>query len=117
MRARDRYRRFRVTLDAGYTLIDLARVRLVQQRFDDALTVAGEAVADFRRREDPRGVAGALNLLGQAYTGLGQPERARSALDEARALADRWGIALRGLSAGRRTRPGSGARRGCRGAG
>ena len=94
MRARDRYRRLRVTVDAGYTLIDLAHVRLVQARFADALTVAGDAVADFRRRQDPRGVAGALNLLGQAYTGLGQPERARPALEEARALADRWGIAL-----------------------
>ena len=39
-------------------------------------------------------MAGALNLLGQAYTGLGQPERARPALDEARALAERWGVAL-----------------------
>ena len=94
VRARDRFRRFRVTLDAGYTLIDLARVRLVQQRFGEALAVAGEALADFRRREDPRGVAGALNLLGQAYTGLGQPERACSALDEARTLAERWGVAL-----------------------
>ena len=44
MRARDRYRRLRVTVDAGYTLIDLARVRLVQAtRFADAVTVAGDA--------------------------------------------------------------------------
>ncbi|MBA3821493.1 MAG: hypothetical protein H0X17_21595, partial [Deltaproteobacteria bacterium] len=56
-----------MTLDAGYTLIDLARVRLAQGRFDDAVTVAGEALADFRRREDPRGVAGSLLRLGQAY--------------------------------------------------
>jgi len=94
VRARDRFRRIRGPLDAGYTLIDLARVRLAQRRFDDALTVAGEALTDFRRREDPRGVAGALRCLGQAYAGLGQPERARPALDESRALAERWGVAL-----------------------
>ena len=80
--------------DAGYTLIDLARVRLTQCRFTDALIVAGEALADFRRREDPRGVASALMCLGHAYAGLGQPDRARPALDEARGLVDRWGFAL-----------------------
>ena len=94
VRARDRFRRLRVTLDAGYTLIDLARVRLAQRRFVDAVAVAGDALADFRRREDPRGVAGALRCLGQAYAGLGQMERARPALDESRALAERWGVAL-----------------------
>ena len=94
VQARDRFRRMRVTVDAGYTLIDLARVRLAQQRFADAVAVAAEAVADFRKREDPRGVAGALNCLGLAYAGLGQPERARPALDEARAIAGRWGVAL-----------------------
>ncbi len=94
VRARDRFRRLRVTLDAGYTLIDLARVRLAQGRFDEAVIVAGEALTDFRRREDPRGVAGALRCLGEGYAGLGQPERARPALDEARALVERWGVAL-----------------------
>jgi len=75
-----------VTVNAGFTLIDLARVRIAQARFADALTVAGEALADFRRREDPRGVAGALQCLGEAYAGLGQPERARSALRESRVV-------------------------------
>ncbi len=62
IRARDRYRRSRVTIDAGYTLIDLARVRLAQLQFAEALTVAGEALADFRGREDPRGVAERADL-------------------------------------------------------
>jgi predicted ATPase/DNA-binding SARP family transcriptional activator len=92
MRARDHYRRTRVTLDAGYTLIDLARVRLAQGRFDDARATAGEAVADFRRRGDPRGVAGALLCLGQAYAALGQSERAQPVLAEAQSLADQWGF-------------------------
>ena len=104
VRARDRYRRSRVTIDAGYMLIDLARVRLAQQRFDDALVVAGEALADFRSREDPRGVAGALRCLGQAYEGLGQPERARPALDESRALVERWGVGL--VASGQPDEPG-----------
>jgi predicted ATPase/DNA-binding SARP family transcriptional activator len=91
VRSRDRYRRSRVTVDAGFVLIDLARVRLAQRRFGEALAVAGEAVADFRSRQDPRGLAGALRCLGQAYEGLGEPERARSALDESHALVHRWG--------------------------
>jgi tetratricopeptide (TPR) repeat protein len=95
VRARDRFRRLRVTLDAGYTLVDLAGVRLAQKRFGDAVAVASEALADFRRREDPRGVADSMLCLGRAYAGLGQPERARPALAEARALAERWGVALR----------------------
>ncbi|MFP5416560.1 MAG: ATP-binding protein, partial [Actinomycetes bacterium] len=94
VRARDRYRRSRVTVDAGFTLVDLARVRLAQSRFSDALTIAGEALADFRHREDPRGVASALRCLSQAYAGLGQPDRARRTLAEACALVERWGFAL-----------------------
>ncbi len=35
-----------------------------------------------------------MTCLGQAYAGLGQPDRARSALDEAHALVERWGFAL-----------------------
>ena len=95
VQARDHYRRTRVNLDAGYTLIDLARVRLAQGRFDEARATAGEAVADFRRRGDPRGVAGALLCLGQAYAGLGQTERAQPVLDEARSLAAQWGFVRR----------------------
>lgn len=92
VRARDRFRRLRVTLDAGYTLVDLARVRLAQGQFENALITAGDAVTDFRRRGDPRGVAGALRCLGEAYAGLGQPERAEPVLEEARSLAEQWGV-------------------------
>ena len=94
VRARDRYRRSRGTVDAGYTLIDLARVRIAEARFADALSVAADAVADFRSREDPRGLAGALQCLGEAYRGLAEPGRARAALEESRAIAQRWGGAL-----------------------
>lgn len=39
-------------------------------------------------------MASALTCLGQAYAGLGQPDLARPALDEAHALLERWGFAL-----------------------
>jgi len=91
VRARDRFRAFRAPLDAGYTLVDLTRVRLAQGRVHEALAVAGEALADFRRREDPRGLAAAFVCLGRAYALLGEPRRARPPLDEALALARRWG--------------------------
>ncbi len=93
-RARDGFRRFRAPLDAGFTLVDLARVRLTQGRAEEALAVAGEALADFRRREDPRGLAAAFACLGRAYALLGDADRAGPPLDEALALSRRWGFTL-----------------------
>jgi predicted ATPase/DNA-binding SARP family transcriptional activator len=92
VQARDRFRSFRAPLDAGFTLVDLARVRLAQGQAREALEVAGEALADFRRREDPRGLAAGFVCLGRAYGLLGEHERARASLDEARALSRRWGL-------------------------
>ncbi len=94
VRARDRFRTFRAPLDAGFTLVDLARVRLTQGRAREALDVAGDALADFRRREDPRGLAAAFACLGRAYALLGEHERARPLLEEAVALSRRWGFTL-----------------------
>jgi predicted ATPase/DNA-binding SARP family transcriptional activator len=93
VRARDRFRTFRAPLDAGYTIVDLADVRLAQGRTHEALQLAGEALTDFRRREDPRGIAAAFVRLGRCYALLGEPGRARPPLDEAVALARRWGLA------------------------
>lgn len=92
VRARERFRTFRAPFDAGFTLIDLTRVRLAQGRVHEALAVAGEALADFRRREDPRGLASAFVCIGRAYALLGEPRRARPPLDEALALSRRWGF-------------------------
>jgi tetratricopeptide (TPR) repeat protein len=94
VRARDGFRRFRAPFDAGFTLVDLARVRLTQGRAGEALEVAGEALADFRRREDPRGLAAAFACLGRAYALLGERERARPPLEESVALSRRWGFTL-----------------------
>jgi predicted ATPase/DNA-binding SARP family transcriptional activator len=92
MRARTRFRRIRGTLDAGYTLLDLARVTLAQQRPAATIEHATTALADFRGRQDPRGVAAALLLLGQAHARRDDSHRACSLLHEAAALAERWGF-------------------------
>ena len=97
--ARDRYRRLRGGLDAGYTLVDLARVRLAQGRPRDACEVAGQALSDFRRREDPRGAAAAFVCLGRAHAALGEHERGRAALDAALGLAERWGLTAEAVAA------------------
>jgi tetratricopeptide (TPR) repeat protein len=89
--ARDRMRRLRGTLDAGWVLVELARVRLAQGRPACAIESAGHAVADFRRRDDPRGVAGAFVCLGTAHAALGERDRAQTFLDEALELCGRWG--------------------------
>jgi predicted ATPase len=89
-RARDRFRQMRGDLDAGYTLVDLARVRLDQRRPHEALAEGGAALADFRRRQDPRGIATAWICLGRASAQLGRAERAREMLGEALALSRRW---------------------------
>ena len=112
-----RFRRMRGTLDAGYTLIDLARVRLAQHRLADVVALVAEALADFRK---PRGSArrGGSPELPRAGVRGPRPARARApragrGARDCRALGGR---ALE-LRAARRTRPGSGARRACRGAG
>ena len=93
VRAHDAMRRMRGTRYAGFTLIELARVQLAQHRADAAAETAEHALADLRRREDARGIAGALTCLGRARAALGESERARAHLDEAVEVAERWGFA------------------------
>jgi tetratricopeptide (TPR) repeat protein len=90
--AHDGLRRMRGTRYAGFTLIDLARVKLAQQQPHEALTLAAQAREDFARREDPRGLAASAICAGRARLMLGETEPARRQLDEARALCDRWGF-------------------------
>ncbi len=92
-RAHDTMRRMRGTRYAGFTLIELARVQLAQGRPGAAAETAAHALADLRRRDDSRGVAGALTCLGRARAALGEVEAARSHLGEAVAVAERWGFA------------------------
>jgi tetratricopeptide (TPR) repeat protein len=89
-----RYRKLRAPLDAGYALVDFARVTLACGDADEAVTLAGAAVEDFRHREDPRGRAAACAVLGRAYQRVGEPDRARAVFDETAALSRRWGSVL-----------------------
>ena len=93
VRAHDAMRHMRGTRYAGFTLIELARVQLAQQRPEAAAETAEHALADLRRREDARGIAGALTCLGRARAALGEHERAREHLEEAVEVAERWGFA------------------------
>ncbi|WP_053227431.1 ATP-binding protein [Solirubrobacter soli] len=93
VRAHDAMRRMRGTRYAGFTLIELARVQLAQRRPDAAAETAAHALADLRRREDSRGIAGALTCLGRARAALGESDQARAHLEEAVAIAERWGFA------------------------
>ena len=81
-------------------LIELSRVMLAQGRPSDAIEPATRAVADFRRRGDARGVAGAYVCLGHAHAALGDGDRARAFFDEACELSSRWGYSAEGREAG-----------------
>jgi predicted ATPase/DNA-binding SARP family transcriptional activator len=90
-RSRDLYRELRGTLDAGWTLVSLAKVALEAGESDEAATAAGEAVEDFRARGDPRGLAAALVVLGRTYMARSEPGRARTLVHEALEQAREWG--------------------------
>jgi len=101
LRARDGMRRMRGTLDAGWVLVELARVMLARRRPDEAIEPATHAVVDFRRRGDPRGVAGGFVCLGRAHAALGDRRTAHALLDEALKISDRWGYAAQAQEARR----------------
>ena len=99
-RSRDRFRRMRGTIDAGYTLIELARVALARERPTVAADHARTALADFRRRDDPRGIAAALLLLGLA--GSPEPDQTAALLSEAKDIARRHSTRGRARTRGSR---------------
>ena len=89
-RARDLYREHRGNVDAGWTLVTLAEAAIAAGELAEATTAASEAVEDFQRRGDPRGLAAALVLLGRAFAARDECDRARDLLREAGRLAERW---------------------------
>ena len=99
-KARDGLRRMRGTLDAGFTIVDLARLKLVKDRPQEVVALVAEALADFRRREDPRGLAACYLLGGRAQIALGDGARGRALLTDARELAERWGCISLAAEAG-----------------
>ena len=76
----------------SWRLIDLARVKLAQQRPDEAAGFATQALTDFEAREDPRGFAAAYVCLGRSHLMRGDGPRGRALLEDALALCDRWGF-------------------------
>jgi tetratricopeptide (TPR) repeat protein len=90
VRAVEGYRQVRKPLDAGWSLVELTRVELAAGRVEEAQRWASDAVRDFRRRGDPRGLAAAFTCLGRAHAGRKEETRARLFLDEALEIARRW---------------------------
>ncbi len=99
VRAVEGYRKIRSPLDAGWPLLDLARVELAEERLDEAEAWATDAVKDFRARNDPRGLAAAFICLGRVHSERGEVDRARLFLNEALALARRWRYPMEGADA------------------
>jgi predicted ATPase len=89
-RSRDLYRELRGSLDAGWTLVVLAEVALASGEVDEAAEAANDAVADFRARGDPRGLAAAFVLLGRTYAARRDARYANELFVEARELAREW---------------------------
>jgi len=96
VRAVEGYREIRKPLDAGWTLVELARTELAADRVEEAERWASDAVRDFRARGDPRGLAAAFVCLGRSHAARQSGGRARVFLDEALELARRWGYRLEG---------------------
>jgi predicted ATPase/DNA-binding SARP family transcriptional activator len=89
VRAVEGYRTVRHPLDAGWPLVEVARVELAAGRLDDAEAWANHAVKDFRARGDRRGLASAFTCLGRIHAERGDGDRARLFLEEALELTSR----------------------------
>jgi len=92
--SRERYRELRGNLDAGWTLVLLARAGLEKDDIELSRSAASDAVRDFRMRGDQRGVAASLACLGRAHIVAGDRERARTLLAEAVRLAETYDYAV-----------------------
>ena len=75
----------------GRLLLQIARAETVQGKAGDAVAHALEAESIFDERDDLRGLATALRIVGNAYTYLGQLEEAAAALRRGLDLAQRVG--------------------------
>jgi tetratricopeptide (TPR) repeat protein len=87
VRARQMFRTLRGTLDAGWTLVQLAEVALALGDHAIARSAGTDAVGDFRARGDARGVAASFAVLGRVYRALGDDQRAERLLTEGLRLA------------------------------
>src|SRR5207249_10570074 len=75
----------------GRLLLQIARAETVQGKAGDAVAHALEAESIFEERDDLRGLATALRIVGNAYTYLGQLDEAALALRRGLDMAQRLG--------------------------
>lgn len=78
---------------AGQLLLQTARAETLLGVHDSALEHALAAERIFTYRDDPRGLASALRIIGDAHRDAGRPEEAAQALRRGLALAERVGSA------------------------
>jgi predicted ATPase/DNA-binding SARP family transcriptional activator len=90
-RSRDGYLEMRGSPQAGWAHIPLAHVQLALDLLAEAEASARGAIDEFQSRQDPRGLAAAYTCLGRARALRGDLDHARPLLEEAAALARRWG--------------------------
>ena len=78
---------------AGQLLLQTARAETVLGVHDEALGHALAAERIFTDRDDPRGLASTLRIIGDAHREAGRPDEAAQALRRGLALAERVGSA------------------------
>lgn len=99
--SRDRYRELRGSVDAGWTLVLLARAALIKSDLPLAYSAASDAVRDFRMRGDQRGVVASLACFGRVHIASGDPAHAHTLLAEALRLSQTHGYGVEGSDAQR----------------
>lgn len=93
------FRRIRGT-HAGWVLVYLSETSLARGDTTAAIRWANQAVADFREREDARGLAAAFVRLARAYGELAETARAAALLREAADIAARFGYRTQAAEVG-----------------
>ena len=78
---------------AGQLLLQTARAETLLGEHDAALEHALAAERIFTERDDPRGLASTLRIIGDAHRDAGRPDEAAQALRRGLALAERVGSA------------------------
>lgn len=75
--------------NVAFSKLSLGSLAILEGRYDDAVTLAGEAAAHFRGGDQPDARGGALAMLAEAWLGQGDLGEASAAITEAGALVER----------------------------
>jgi tetratricopeptide (TPR) repeat protein len=82
-----RYERIGAAKDVAVDKANLATIRILQERYDQALMASGDAREIFERLNDPRSLATSWHHIGIIYKHLGQFEHAEQAYRQALAIS------------------------------